>query len=40
MENMKESFQDCVKSLSKESFSQNLRLENYLFDETIVRIEV
>lgn len=39
MENMKDSFQDCIKSLSKESFSQNLRLETYLFDETILRIE-
>jgi hypothetical protein len=36
---MKESFADCVKSLSKESMSMNVNLEEYQLDETILKVE-
>lgn len=36
---MKESFQDCVKSLSKESFSANVSLDEFNIDETLIKLE-
>ena len=38
MDVMKESFEDCVKSLSKECFVQNVAKDKCFIDETIIRI--
>ena len=39
MDLIKETFSDCVKSLSKESYKNNLSIERCVLDETIIRLE-
>jgi hypothetical protein len=36
---MKDSFVDCVKTLSKESQAHNVNLDDYLIDETLLKME-
>ncbi len=36
---MKDSFADCVKSLSKESVNQQVNIHDYQLDETLVKID-
>ena len=36
---MKESFADCVKSLSKESLNQSINILDYQIDETLIKID-
>jgi hypothetical protein len=36
---MKESFQDCIKSLSKESLNQIVNIGENEIDETLIKIE-